>query len=268
MNRNLSGTKTWLPSLISICSLIAAADLVHQMADFCIISCWFALIAINWQQGLAVSPASLLLLSTAFTFSSASVDCYSVLGCGRTVLHLHTSAQGELLQLQVQLTKRRTQLSSIGKPSLTHSLSLTHSRRCNVFTQRLLWRVISFTFVGQKLLNLQATPKRCSKHVSNESKNSLALSVRVCSPVCCCCCCRWRCFVLLATSRRLPLLLAFQLKKNYHVNRYTSCRKWCCGMLFALSSSPSLLLFLLLDLRLLVVILRLIANHFWFTLKC
>lgn len=136
MNRNWNRTKTWLPSLIGICSLIAAADLVHQMADFCIISCWFALIAINWQQGLAVSPASLLLRSTAFTFSTASVDCYSVLGCGRTVVHLHTSAQGELLQLQVQLPKLRTQLTSIGKPSAkrTHSLSLTHSHTLN--TQR------------------------------------------------------------------------------------------------------------------------------------
>lgn len=273
MNRNWNRTKTWLPSLISICSLIAAADLVHQMADFCIISCWFALIAINWQQGLAVSPAFLLLqhskcwlLFGVGVWPHCAAFAYK---CTRWI----AAAAGATDQAAHTAEQHWEALCKAHSFALTHSLSHTHSTRCNVFTQRLLWRVISFTFVGQKLLNLQATPKRCSKHVSNESKNSLALSVlllllRVCSPVCC----RCRCFVLLATSRRLPLLLAFQLKKNYHVNRYTSCRKWCCGMLFtlssSLSSSPSLLLFLLLDLRLIVVILRLIANHFWFTLKC
>lgn len=172
------------------------------MADFCIISCWFALIAINWQQGLAVTPPpSSLLPSAAFNFSTASVDCYSVLGCGRTVLHLHTSAQGELLQLQVQLTKLCAAEAS-GSPQQS-ALIRSHSHTLNALQQlsACFRRVISFTFVGQKLLNLQATPKRCSKHVSNESKNSLALSVCLCCArlFTCCCCCRCRCFVWLAT---------------------------------------------------------------------
>lgn len=196
MNRNWNRTKTWLPSLISICSLIAAADLVHQMADFCIISCWFALIAINCQQGLAVSPASLLLRSTAFTFSTASVDCYSVLGCGRTVLHLHTSAQGELLQLQVQLTKLRTQLSSIGKPSAkrTHSLSLTHSHS---HTQRVATFLLSACF-GASSVSL-SLGKSCSicRRPPRDARNTFQMKVKTLWHCLCCCCCCARLFTCL-----------------------------------------------------------------------
>lgn len=183
------------------------------MADFCIISCWIALIAINWQQGLAVTPPP---SSPQQHLTSAQQVLIAIrcLGCGRTVLHLHTSAQGELLQLQVQLTKLRTAEASGSPPqrALIRSHSLSYSHTLNALQQlsACFQRVISFTFVGQKLLNLQATPKRCSKHVSNESKNSLALSVcRCCARLfTCCCCCRCRCFVWLATPAATAAIAA------------------------------------------------------------
>lgn len=106
------------------------------------------------------------------------------------MLHLHTSAQGELLQLQVQLTKLRTQLSSIGKPSAkrTHSLSLTHSHTLN--TQRVATFLLSACF-GASSVSL-SLGKSCSicRRPPRDARNTFQMKVKTLwHCLCCCCCC-------------------------------------------------------------------------------
>lgn len=113
------------------------------------------------------------------------------------MLHLHTSAQGELLQLQVQLTKLRTQLSSIGKPSAkrTHSLSLTHS---HTHTQRVATFLLSACF-GASSVSL-SLGKSCSicRRPPRDARNTFQMKVKTLwHCLCCCCCCCARLFTCL-----------------------------------------------------------------------